>query len=82
MGSGFIYSKSGYIITNAHVVDGAIGTILITMWDSTKKLAVVDSLDTKTDIAVLKLINLKHDEEIPVAKMGCSGIVPIVCNRK
>ena len=55
MGSGIVISDSGYIATNAHVVEGAIG-ITVTMSDGTTKYEgrVVGS-DTKTDLAVIKV---------------------------
>ena len=73
-GSGFIYSKDGYIVTNAHVVKHSYDTpILVTMWDSRRRRGVVHSLDLVNDIAVLKLVDMSHDEDLPVAKIGSSG---------
>lgn len=55
MGSGIVISDNGYIATNAHVVEGAIG-ITVTMSDGTTKYEgrIVGS-DTKTDLAVIKV---------------------------
>lgn len=73
-GSGFIYSKNGYIITNAHVVERATGgKCLVTMWDSTRKQAIVHSMDQQSDIAVLRLLDVACDEDLPVATIGKSG---------
>lgn len=73
-GSGFIYSKGGYVITNAHVVEHANdGRCLVTMWDSTRKRAVVHSMDKQSDIAVIKLTDISYDENLPVATIGKSG---------
>lgn len=73
-GSGFIYSKDGYIVTNAHVVKHSFDApILVTMWDSRRRRGVVHSLDLVNDIAVLKLVDMSHDEDLPVAKIGSSG---------
>ncbi len=54
MGTGIIMDAEGYIITNAHVVEGSSGLniILSNMENYTAKLI---GLDTKTDIAVLKI---------------------------
>jgi S1-C subfamily serine protease len=77
-GSGFIYSKDGYIVTNAHVVKHSFDApILVTMWDSRRRRGIVHSLDLVNDIAVLKLVDMSHDEDLPVAKIGSSGELSI-----
>lgn len=53
-GSGIIISKDGYIVTNAHVVDGAVG-ISVLLEDGTEKTAKLIGQDTKTDLAVIKI---------------------------
>lgn len=53
-GSGIILSEDGYIITCAHVVDGA-DTITVTTYDGTEYQAEVVGSDTEDDIAVLKI---------------------------
>ncbi len=55
-GSGIIFSSDGYIITNAHVVEGA-ATVKIVLPDDeqTSYDAKVIGSDTKTDLAVLKV---------------------------
>lgn len=61
-------------MTNAHVVKHSFDTpILVTMWDSRRRRGVVHSLDLINDIAVLKLVDMSHDEDLPVAKIGSSG---------
>lgn len=73
-GSGFIYSKGGYVITNAHVVEHANdGICLVTMWDSTRRRGVVHSLDKYSDIAIIKLTDVSYGENLPVATIGSSG---------
>lgn len=55
LGSGVIISKDGYIITNAHVVNGA-DEIVVTLLDSDKEYdAKVIGIDSKTDLAVIKI---------------------------
>lgn len=55
MGSGIIISENGYIATNAHVVEGALG-ITVTMSDGTTKYeARVVGADAKTDLAVIRI---------------------------
>lgn len=53
-GSGFIYSRKGYIVTNEHVVEGAT-SIEVTFTDGTTKTATVTGKDPYTDLAVLKV---------------------------
>ncbi len=53
-GSGVIISEDGYIITNAHVVDGA-QQITITTSDKQEYKAEIVGSDVKTDIAILKV---------------------------
>lgn len=53
-GSGIILSEDGYIITCAHVVDGA-DTITVTTYDGIEYEAEVVGSDTEDDIAVLKI---------------------------
>jgi serine protease Do len=53
-GSGFIVSSDGYILTNAHVVDGA-DEVTVKLTDKRKFTAKVIGYDTRTDIAVIKI---------------------------
>ncbi|MFB6145751.1 MAG: S1C family serine protease [Candidatus Nanohaloarchaea archaeon] len=53
-GSGFVYSKNGYIITNHHVIDGA-DRVEVTFTDGTTKRAKIVGSDLYTDLAVLKV---------------------------
>ena len=54
IGSGVILSSDGKILTNAHVVEGAVGTVTITLSDGTKYQAKVLGSNTAADIAVLQ----------------------------
>ena len=53
-GSGFIITDDGYIMTNAHVVDGA-SNIKVTLYSGNSYDATVVGDDTEYDIAVLKI---------------------------
>ena len=53
-GSGIIFSEDGYIVTNAHVVDGATSLKAI-LSDGTTYEAELVGIDTLTDLAVLKI---------------------------
>lgn len=68
VGSGFIISKDGYIMTNNHVVDGA-SKITVTMNDGREYQAKVIGTDKRTDIALIKI----QAENLPVLKIGDSN---------
>lgn len=71
-GSGIIFDKSGYIVTNEHVIDGA-SNIYVTLSGGRKVTAKLIGKDSKTDLAVLK-INL---DNLPVAKFGNSSSIRV-----
>ncbi len=54
MGSGFIVSPDGYIVTNAHVVDGA-SEVTVKLTDRREFTAKVIGSDKRTDIALIKI---------------------------
>ncbi len=54
LGSGFIISEDGYIMTNAHVVGGADG-ITVRLTDKREFKARVIGTDKRTDVALLKI---------------------------
>ena len=68
LGSGFIISDDGYILTNNHVVDGA-DEIVVRLSDRSEKVAELIGADKRSDLALLKI---KSKEKLPVVKMGDS----------
>ncbi len=68
LGSGFIISKDGYIVTNNHVVANATDVKVI-LYDKTEYHAKVVGKDPKTDIALIK-VDTKGD--LPFAELGDS----------
>ena len=60
-GSGFIVSKDGYILTNAHVVDGAT-RVRVRLLDRREFPATIVGTDKATDVALLRI--------------GATGLVP------
>jgi serine protease Do len=54
LGSGFIISSDGYILTNAHVVDSA-DKITVRLTDKREFKAKVIGVDKRTDVALLKI---------------------------
>jgi serine protease Do len=67
VGSGFILSADGYVLTNAHVVDGA-DEVFVTLTDKREFKAKVLGADTRTDVAVLKI----EGDKLPFLVMGDS----------
>ena len=53
-GSGIIVTADGYIVTNAHVVDGSTG-LAVEFYDGTEEEAVIVGMDKKSDLAVIKV---------------------------
>ena len=72
VGSGFIFSDDGYVVTNAHVVDGAT-SMTITMNDRREFDATLIGADELTDIALLKI----DATGLPEASMGNSDDVNV-----
>ncbi len=54
IGSGFVITPDGYVLTNAHVVDGA-DELIVTLEDEREFKAKVIGLDKRTDVALLKI---------------------------
>ena len=54
VGSGFIISQDGFVLTNAHVVDGA-SEVYVKLTDKREFKAKVIGADKRTDVAVLKI---------------------------
>ncbi len=67
IGSGVIFSPDGFIITNAHVVEGAT-EIKVILTDTRQFDAKVIGIDTSHDIAVIKI----EGDDLPFAKFGDS----------
>ncbi|MCO8166443.1 DegQ family serine endoprotease [Pseudomonas sp. 21LCFQ02] len=65
LGSGFIISNDGYVLTNNHVVDGA-DEIIVRLSDRSELKAKLVGTDPRTDVAVLKI----DGKDLPVAKLG------------
>jgi len=65
VGSGFILSTDGYIMTNAHVVDGA-DEVIVTLTDKREFKARIVGADKRTDVAVVKI----EATALPAVKVG------------
>jgi S1-C subfamily serine protease len=64
-GSGFVYDRSGYIITNYHVVSSAIN-IVVTFNDGNSYSAKLVGTDPYGDVAVIKIIDPVNEKLVPV----------------
>ena len=65
VGSGFILTPDGFIMTNAHVVDGA-DEVLVTLVDKREFKAKIIGVDKRTDVAVVKI----QATGLPAVKVG------------
>ena len=65
VGSGFILSGDGYVMTNAHVVEGA-DQVLVTLPDKREFKARIVGMDKRTDVAVVKI----EATGLPAVKIG------------
>ena len=68
LGSGFVISEDGYVVTNNHVIDAA-DEIIIEFFSGEELNAEVIGTDPKTDIALLKV---ETDEPLPFVSFGDS----------
>lgn len=76
LGSGFIISADGYVLTNNHVIAGA-DEIVVSLADKEEFKATVVGTDDKTDIALLKIHPAGKKKEFPVAVLGDSDALEI-----
>ncbi len=65
VGSGFILSPDGYVMTNAHVVDGA-DEVIVTLTDKRELKAKIIGADRRTDVAIVKI----DATALPAVKIG------------
>jgi len=65
VGSGFILTQDGYVMTNAHVVEGA-SEVIVTLTDKREFKAKIIGSDKRTDVAVVKI----DAKGLPAVKVG------------
>jgi serine protease Do len=73
LGSGFIISKDGFIVTNNHVIEKA-NDIEIILEDGKRYQAQIIGKDPKTDLALLKI---EPEEDLPAISFGRSDVLDI-----
>ncbi|MES3002052.1 MAG: DegQ family serine endoprotease [Pseudomonadota bacterium] len=72
VGSGFIVTADGFVMTNAHVVEGA-EEVLVTLPDKREFKATIIGADKRTDVAVVKI----EATGLPAVKIGDIGRVKV-----
>jgi serine protease Do len=72
LGSGFIISADGYILTNAHVVDGA-DEVLVKLTDKREFKAKIIGSDKRTDVALIKI----EATNLPKATIGDPALLKV-----
>ncbi|WP_045728357.1 DegQ family serine endoprotease [Xanthomonas sp. GPE 39] len=70
MGSGFIISSDGYVLTNHHVVDGA-SEVKVKLTDRREFTAKVVGSDQQYDVALLKI----DGKNLPTVRIGDSNLL-------
>ncbi len=65
VGSGFVLSADGFVLTNAHVIDGA-DEVIVTLTDSREYKAKVIGADKRSDVALVKI----EATGLPVVRIG------------
>jgi serine protease Do len=79
VGSGFVFTTDGYVLTNDHVIEGAESVVVLVddYYDETiihRYTAEVIGSDDKTDLAVLKIT---RDEEFKALPIGDSSMLRV-----
>ena len=73
LGSGFVISAEGIVVTNNHVIEDA-DEITVNFPDGLSLMATVIGTDPQTDIAVLKI---EHDAPLPFVAFGDSDVARV-----
>lgn len=72
LGSGFIISSDGFVLTNNHVIDGA-DEIIVRLHDRRQFVAELIGKDARSDVAVLKI----NANDLPAARIGKSSSLKV-----
>ena len=72
MGSGFIFSSDGFVITNHHVVDGA-KHVVVRLPTRQEFDAEIIGTDPRSDLAVLKIAG----DSLPILRLADDGAVKV-----
>jgi serine protease Do len=69
VGSGFVLSADGFVLTNAHVVDGA-DEVIVTLTDKREFKAKIVGADKRTDVAVVKIEGTNLPSAVKIGDVG------------
>lgn len=73
LGSGFIISEDGFILTNHHVISDA-DQITVKLSDRREFIGEIIAKDEKTDLAMIKI---PHEPNLPIALLGDSAQIEV-----
>ncbi len=73
LGTGFIISADGYILTNNHVVNGA-DEVMVKLSDGRELKGEIKGLDEKVDLALIKI---SDKDKLPFAELGDSDALEV-----
>ena len=73
LGTGFIISEDGYILTNNHVVNGA-DEVMVKLSDGREIKGEIKGFDEKVDLALIKI---NDKEKLPFAELGDSDALEV-----
>lgn len=73
LGTGFIISSDGYILTNNHVVNGA-DEVMVKLSDGREVKGEIKGSDEKVDLALIKI---SEKERLPFAELGDSDSLEV-----
>ncbi|MDP0563505.1 MAG: Do family serine endopeptidase [Candidatus Endonucleobacter sp. (ex Gigantidas childressi)] len=71
LGSGFIISEDGFILTNDHLIEGA-DEIIVKLNDRSEIVAKLIGSDKRSDLAVLKI---ETKQKLPVVRIGSGSLM-------
>lgn len=74
LGSGFVASERGHVITNDHVVTGGSGNATVVFDDGSSAQAELVGTDLESDVAVLRIL---QKTDLTVAQLGDSDLVAV-----
>ena len=72
LGSGFLISPDGYVLTNSHVIENAV-EVVVTLSDGTDHEAEIIGVDEVSDISLIKI----KGKDFPYLKLGKSDDIII-----
>ncbi len=73
LGTGFIISSDGYILTNNHVVNGA-DDVMVKLSDGREVKGEIKGVDEKVDLALIKI---NEKDQLPFAELGDSDTLEV-----